>query len=198
MKRKTLILLVLVYSVWLVSESSPVRAECTCWDTYSQCLSVAVGQYETCVWQAQNTKDLCIADANPPSVCNENYNNTVAQCLVTYYDSEFSCDQALNSCLMGCGGGGGGGGGGGYCHQDPAMGYWGYSLITGTLSTCITDGGSAFTDINLSRSAFDTCMTNTGGSSQEFCCREQIKVHLDENAGCNLDPRTSCQHCINF
>lgn len=198
MKRKIFILLVLMGSVLLLTEASPVQAECTCWDTYSQCLSVTVGQYETCVWQAQNAKDLCIADANPPSICNESYNQTVAQCLVTYYDSQMSCDTALNSCLAGCGGGGGGGGGGGYCHLDPQTGYWGYELITGNLQPCISEGGSVFTGMGLSSATFDACMTNTGGTEQEYCCREQIKVHLDANATCNIDPRTSCKHCINF
>lgn len=198
--RSIFFLSVLICLLVVLPEPEEVKAECTCYDTYSQCQSVAVGQFETCEYQAQGARDLCISDGNPVSICNDNYWNTVAQCEVTYYNSAASCDSALNACLAGCGGGGGGGGGGSVCHWDDQMGYSPsqVGLFTGNLQGCMADGGSAFTGAGLSRDYFDLCMTNTGGTDQEYCCRQQIIVHLNAYASCNLDPRTGCQHCISF
>ena len=203
MKRRFLILSLLLGSLWVLApEPQPVLAVCDCYDTYSACLSQAVATVENCLFGAQSAYDLCLSNGGTESVCNPIYQQAAAECQIAYSNAEYSCDQALNSCLAGCGGGGGGSSGS-ICHDDEQLGYIvSYvSWFAEPLPACISasDGGAEFTAYGWPRDTFDLCMSYSG-ANQEACCRDQVKANLDAWAVCNVvqHPSSSCKHCISF
>jgi hypothetical protein len=200
MKRRVLILTVLVgLLVVLVPKQATEADNCTCWDDYASCLDDAVTYFENCASGAESARDSCLF-INTTQVCQTAYDNDMGNCEVAFWNSEYSCDSALNTCLSSCNGGGGGGASG-ICNISDHMGYSsvGASFYGSFLSSCISDGGSAFTESSLTRDGFDTCMSGTGGTDQTFCCRAQIDALIEANAGCNLDPRNSdCKKCVTY
>ena len=202
MKRRFLILCILLGSVWVLApEPRPVLAVCDCYDTYSACLSEAVATYENCVYPAEAAYNECMSTIGIEGICSASYWSAVSSCESALSNSEYSCDQSLTSCLAACQQGGGGGSVGSLCHWDEQMGYiTSYvSWFSEPIPSCILDGGSVFTGYGWPRDTFDSCMTNTGGTNQELCCRAQVEALLNTYAICSLNPHNpGCKHCITF
>ena len=202
MKRRLLILLLLLACLGILRTEDTVQADdCyNCLTSYQQCGNSASSAFSSCEFSALIDWEICML-SNLSSTCNPPYQQALDNCVSGYEYATLACEQTYSSCLYAnCGGGGGGGGGGTQSCESPAMGN-GYSAMCvaqygSMLSSCIDNGAAAFDGWNIDTSGLETCLANAGAND---CCRDFIKIVIEQRCGCNRDQRNpDCKACFSF